>query len=818
MVDASVSFKVDSSGAVTPLKQIGDQFNKTGKEAGEAGKQVDLFNDELRDTADASGKAKPVIEGAGKAIEEAGRKADKAEKQVDKLTDEIEQNTRETNENRLAVDRHGDELDDNSRDLNQNTRATDKNTGSKRRNKQASIEAANASDSMNGRMVVLGQGLSRVAGVGASVTAGFYGFSRAIGAIIGPAASFEQAMANVEAVTGATNSEMELLEKSIYRARKGLNISPTEAANAQLFLAMAGLNPQQVSAALRPALEMSIAGNLGAGQTADFLTNIAGGFGYGVDQYQRVADVSVFGSTVANTDVVQLASALTNVAGGAASAGLELEQVTAALGVFANRGIQGSRAGVMLRQMLVNLAKPTGDAKKVIEELGLSIDDLDVAEIGLVGVFDKLKEAGIERNQILRLFDTRVTEGAFAFLSATEEWNGILEQIKENAEGAASTITETKLDVLIEQWGILKADAAEFSGHVSDSFMLLEGMSALTQGAQGVFGVFNKLFTTDDVISDVIGQDSLNRNALVKTEGNLSSVESQLEQAYTGRRIAQEQLESIRTKEGVLPGIRARIIANRESDISRYNESINRLEKRRTELSDTAASQRAAISTSATTVDTADTADTGFTMDADVKAEILGNVQDSINKEVKKLKWPEEFFDSIGSTTEDFRYMLTNSFDGMYNTLLDNTKDFGDVLENAFGNIFYNIGHDLFTKYISEPLSDFAVEWLPKIFGSFEGGGDTRKGPRTGGLDGKGGYLAMVHPQERIVDLTDTANGGQVSTVVNVTQNMDFTNADDSTVARLNEAIPLIAEAASVKVKQELASGGDLYRFTSGVR
>lgn len=41
---------------------------------------------------------------------------------------------------------------------------------------------------------------------------------------------------------------------------------------------------------------------------------------------------------------------------------------------------------------------------------------------------------------------------------------------------------------------------------------------------------------------------------------------------------------------------------------------------------------------------------------------------------------------------------------------------------------------------------------------SFEGGGSTGNGPRVGGLDGKGGYMAMVHPKETIID--HTKSGG----------------------------------------------------------
>lgn len=53
---------------------------------------------------------------------------------------------------------------------------------------------------------------------------------------------------------------------------------------------------------------------------------------------------------------------------------------------------------------------------------------------------------------------------------------------------------------------------------------------------------------------------------------------------------------------------------------------------------------------------------------------------------------------------------------------------------------------------------------------SFEGGGSTGNGPRSGGLDGKGGYMAMVHPKETIIDHTKPGGGksGLPGTVVNV--------------------------------------------------
>lgn len=53
---------------------------------------------------------------------------------------------------------------------------------------------------------------------------------------------------------------------------------------------------------------------------------------------------------------------------------------------------------------------------------------------------------------------------------------------------------------------------------------------------------------------------------------------------------------------------------------------------------------------------------------------------------------------------------------------------------------------------------------------SFDGGGHTGYGARVGGLDGRGGYLAMVHPRERIIDETRGARRGRemAPVVVNI--------------------------------------------------
>ena len=171
----------------------------------------------------------------------------------------------------------------------------------------------------------------------------------------------------------------------------------------------------------------------------------------------------------------------------------------------------------------------------------------------------------------------------------------------------------------------------------------------------------------------------------------------------------------------------------------------------------------------------------------------------------------EEFYNNIGMTTEEFSKNMKSSFTSMMDGIFDKTKTFEQAITDSFDAMFKQILDKAYQKIFVDPL----VGSLEKFFPSLSGGGFTGSGPRSGGLDGRGGFMAMLHPNETVIDHTRSGNtmGG-----VTVIQNMDFTNANDTTVAQLKQAIPVIAEAAAGKVRQEMAHGGDFYRFASGGR
>jgi len=67
---------------------------------------------------------------------------------------------------------------------------------------------------------------------------------------------------------------------------------------------------------------------------------------------------------------------------------------------------------------------------------------------------------------------------------------------------------------------------------------------------------------------------------------------------------------------------------------------------------------------------------------------------------------------------------------------------------------------------------------------SFEGGGFTGRGARAGGLDGKGGQMHMLHPNETVID--HTKGQGQGITIIN---NIDAKGADASVDMKIRAAM-----------------------------
>jgi hypothetical protein len=90
---------------------------------------------------------------------------------------------------------------------------------------------------------------------------------------------------------------------------------------------------------------------------------------------------------------------------------------------------------------------------------------------------------------------------------------------------------------------------------------------------------------------------------------------------------------------------------------------------------------------------------------------------------------------------------------------------------------------------------------------SFDGGGFTGSGSRSGGIDGKGGFPAIMHPQESVIDHSrgQSSGDGSVSVAVHVDASGSKVEGDEPKASQLGQ---MIGNAVRVVLVQEMRPGG----------
>ena len=83
---------------------------------------------------------------------------------------------------------------------------------------------------------------------------------------------------------------------------------------------------------------------------------------------------------------------------------------------------------------------------------------------------------------------------------------------------------------------------------------------------------------------------------------------------------------------------------------------------------------------------------------------------------------------------------------------------------------------------------------------SFDGGGFTGSGARVGGMDGKGGFPAMLHPNETVVDHTKGQSMGGATVNFNIST-VDAAGFDQLLASRKGMITAIINQAMNSRGK-----------------
>lgn len=220
-------------------------------------------------------------------------------------------------------------------------------------------------------------------------------------------AEFDKQMSSVQAATQESTANMAALRGAALDAGAGTVFSATEAARAIEELGKAGVSTKDVLAGgLTGALDLAAAGELEVGRAAEVAASALTQFNLSGKDVPRVADILAAGAGKAQGSVEDMSQALGQSGLVASQMGLSLEETVGSLAAFASAGLIGSDAGTSFRSALLRLANPTGEAKQLMDDLGISAYDAAGQFVGMESLAGQLQTrlgnlTQAQRNQTL---------------------------------------------------------------------------------------------------------------------------------------------------------------------------------------------------------------------------------------------------------------------------------------------------------------------------------------------------------------------------------------------------------------------------------
>ena len=265
-------------------------------------------------------------------------------------------------------------------------------------------------------------------------------------------------------IAGATIAE----QREMLQLAKDVNeitpLTASDVASGQRYLAMAGNKFDAIKEMIGPASKLASIFTMPVGQkggVADLMTNIMSMYQIPMGEAARVTDDLYTAVTNANISLTDLAQSISYAGADMATAGVDLRQTAAAIGVLGDMGIQGSMAGTSLANMIRYLQLSLVNQKKkgynALADLGLSPDEFFDAQgnlIDLYTIYQKFAKAAvdlpsrIETPTFFNIFGVRGNRGMLPVLrdmaSGRDKMGKILATYDQNI-GAVNRLNEERL-------------------------------------------------------------------------------------------------------------------------------------------------------------------------------------------------------------------------------------------------------------------------------------------------------------------------------------------------------------------------------------
>lgn len=283
------------------------------------------------------------------------------------------------------------------------------------------------------------------------------------GLVLKTSSTFESAMSRVQAVSGASGSELQKLNKKAQELGASTSFSASQVADGMTEMAKAGWSASDIMDGMAGVLNSASASGEDLAQVSTIVADAITGFGLKAKDASRVADLLTQSANAGTIDITDLGESFKYISPIAKTMGFSIEDVTTAISAMSMSGIKGSQAGTALRTMLTRMVKPTDDVKKAMDDLGIKLTNQDGSFKSLNTIMSEMrgKFSGMTDEQktyyATVLAGQEGMSGLLSILGLTQEEYDKISESMNNCKGVAEDTAKTMLNNFGGQLTILKS-------------------------------------------------------------------------------------------------------------------------------------------------------------------------------------------------------------------------------------------------------------------------------------------------------------------------------------------------------------------------
>lgn len=265
----------------------------------------------------------------------------------------------------------------------------------------------------------------------------------------GVVVNFDSAIANLGAVSGASEQELEKLRNSALDLSEVTKFTASEVAGLQLELAKLGFTTEQINQSTESILNLASATGTDLASASQIAGSTLRAFNLDASEMDRVASTLGVATSKSALNMEFLQTAMSKVAPVSSAMGFSIEDTTAILGTLANAGFDASSSATATRNILLKLADSGGE---LAQELGRPVTSLDE----LAPALAELEQRGIDVGRALEVTDKRSVSAFLSMVKGTETMINLRDGITDVNDELAE-MSEKQLDTISGQLALLNS-------------------------------------------------------------------------------------------------------------------------------------------------------------------------------------------------------------------------------------------------------------------------------------------------------------------------------------------------------------------------